>query len=153
MDFDFFKTMIVPLFAGCATLLFSLMTRNSNLSDRLRTVAKGIIDGCDANRKKNLGDQMSMFWLRYHINQVAITLVITSVFLFTLMFSLAALEFNHQQHDFVWSTILFRCGSGLLFLAFFMTLVDIWTSGLTLGKEKRYAEDTPALLIHEPSLR
>jgi|GEM_PF-2880891 len=140
MDIDFFKAMIIPLYAGSASLLIALINRNINVSERMRDITGEIIRSvCSDKRSANLARQSDIFWERYLVNTAAITGIFVSMLVYTLMFASAALSQSHPKPDFAVATALFWIGAAITGVSFVLVLIDFWRSALSLGHEKEHA--------------
>ena len=140
MDIDFFKAMIIPLYAGSASLLIALINRNINVSERMRSITGEIIRShCSDTRSENLARQSDIFWERYLVNTAAITGIFVSMLVYTLMFASAALSNSQPKPSFTVATALFWVGGAITGVSFVLVLVDFWRSALSLGHEKEHA--------------
>ena len=126
----------LPFFASCISIVFGFNTRNVSLSDRARNKAaellKGLEEGIEVDRINCLFEQMQVFRHRFRLNQIALALVWTSLFLGLISFILALIGI--QVHNILTIFI-------LVFLAygFLVTLIDIFLGSLTLNSELNYA--------------
>lgn len=140
MDIDFFKAMIIPLYAGSASLLIALINRNINVSERMRSITGEIIRSvCSDERSENLARQSDIFWERYLVNTAAITGIFVSMLVYTLMFASAALSQGHPKPNFGTAVTLFWVGGAITGVSFVLVLTDFWRSAQSLGHEKEHA--------------
>ena len=140
MDMDFFRAMIIPLYAGSASLLIALINRNINVSERMRYITGEIIRSvCSSKRSENLARQSDIFWVRYLVNTAAITGIFISMLVYTLMFASAALSHSQPKPDFSIAVVLFWIGGAVTGVSFVLVLVDFWRSAQSLGHEKDHA--------------
>ena len=140
MDIDFFKAMIIPLYAGSASLLIALINRNINVSERMRSITGEIIRSvCSDKRSENLARQSDIFWGRYLVNTAAITGIFASMLVYTLMFASAALSNSQPKPNFSAAAALFWLGGAITSVSFVLVLVDFWRSAQSLGHEKEHA--------------
>lgn len=140
MDIDFFRAMIIPLYAGSASLLIALINRNINVSERMRYITGEIIRSvCSDKRSENLARQSDIFWERYLVNTAAITGIFVSMLVYTLMFATAALSNSRPKPSFSTATALFWIGGAITGVSFVLVLIDFWRSAQSLGQEKEHA--------------
>lgn len=140
MDMDFFKAMIILLYAGSASVLIALINRNINVSERMRVITGEIIRSvCSDKRSENLARQSDISWERYLVNTAAITGIFVSMLVYTLMFASAALSQSHLKPNFAVATVLFWTGGATTGVSFVLVLIDFWRSALSPGHEKEHA--------------
>jgi hypothetical protein len=131
---------IAPLVIGCASLIVTLGSRNTSISDRIRSNVKlleerqGATTSQDIERKKNLKAQLDIFWERYTLNQLALGFQFIALALFVMMAIFDASSMGSRKDTTFW------LGVGFLFLGLVFTLTDIYRAHASLRLEKSYAE-------------
>jgi hypothetical protein len=132
MDFEFFRTVMLPFFAGCAPLVIALMGRNIAISERIRALCADLVSEVDHERSATLAIQMEVLYRRFFFSKAGTTLVFVSV----LMFTAAALERGKAAASALFFLGVATTGGALAF-----ALADLWKSDGSLGREIQYAKD------------
>ena len=141
MDFEFFRAVLLPFFAGCASLLIALLSRNTAISERLRASCADLIADVDHTRSTTLVGQLSVLRRRFIFNKLAITFVFFSMGFFTAMLVFAAWARGSEPPDYRLSIISFWGGIVSISMAFVFVIADIWGAVYSLGYEIEYAKN------------
>ena len=137
MNFSFFQFVFSPLVLGNASLLVMLTTRNTSLSERVRSATRLMNDDhpdMPALRRLNLLDQVGSFHQRYILNELALGALMCALISFLLMSVFA----SHK--DLSIATVLFYCGIVGLGFGLILTAADVVRGIQTLDLEVMYAK-------------
>lgn len=141
-----FQPFILPSVAAGISLVIGLSTRNANISERARNKAAELMKCLIENenevnvkvgREHCLYQQMMYFEHRFHLNQIALFLAWTSLFigLFFGFFLNYGQKLNWFLSKFPVLII------GFLSYGFLVTLIDIYLGSKTLSLELKNVED------------
>lgn len=128
----------VVMISACAALILGVNNKHTAIADRLRLFAADLRSSqASADRKSQIGEQMSVFFHRYRLTWLSLASLYGSVISFILMILVIILAQKRIMHWEPGALLLFVLGIALMLCAVVFEVLEIRLSIRSLEVELR----------------